>query len=513
MQIRLSPRIFFRICVLITLFLLVAVMPVSAYVVRQNITQGATIFIGESGLNLTAAIANGVYYDPAGSNNPAKTSGDKINPSVGWWASAATISTTSPTLGAVTLTGINDFTVSPSVFGVGIGNWYLINKSTGFANIPAVFTVADPTLGLSIWDFGSNTTTVNNVASGKSVVQGEYLGFKIVTNQWQALGGGWDGPRRWSQSPSWTTGMSDTGRWIQMNNASEGYIDITVKDTSGTTLTGLLNASTSTGGYYNTLLKQNVSFQSPNWIWGTAPSTYNSYGMLANWSTGATDADGHFAYPTGTYYAYATSKLNSMNDNYKLGGASYTGKTVSAVDNISIISKSDNGVISLSKGWNFISTPFKLESGKNNASIFSDVDLGGRSIYTFNAQTATWKAMSESDTILPLEGIWIYSNSTTGVEISPDTDPLKAPPTKKLYAGWNAIGSTGTNPATARDALFSVYEKWSTLIGFDSDKQISDISIINGGSGIFADTRLMTSTKGYWLFMKSSGGDIAAISS
>ena len=121
--------------------------------------------------------------------------------------------------------------------------------------------------------------------------------------------------------------------------------------------------------------------------------------------------------------------------------------------------------------------------------------------------------MTGTDTIQPLEGIWIYSNSIKDVEISPDTNPLQTPPTKKLYAGWNAIGSTGIYPATTRDTLFSVSEKWTTLLGYNNIEQHPDISVINGGSGIYADTRTLPPAQGYWLFMKSSGGDIAAISS
>ena len=47
--------------VALALFVLVAVMPVSAYLLRgrPNINQGATVFIGEQGLNLTPAVDTG----------------------------------------------------------------------------------------------------------------------------------------------------------------------------------------------------------------------------------------------------------------------------------------------------------------------------------------------------------------------------------------------------------------------------------------------------------------------
>ena len=333
-----TKRLSIALVAIALLFVLMAVMPVSAYNVRQNITQGATIYLGEQGLNLTPIINYASFTNTTG--GPVGT-GDAYTGKVGWWASAAVIGSTSPTI-PYTLTGINNSAVSPSVFGQGIGNWYFVNQSTGFADLPAAFTVADPTLSLDIWDFGSTTATVGLPATGKTVVQGEWLGFKIDTNQFQALAA-----NRYAGQP-YSNGVlvgPYSATLAQWNNATEGYIDITVKDASGTTLTGLLNASTSSSGYYNTLLAQNVSFQNPTWIWGTAASTYNPRFandgptvQYANWSTAATDTNGQNAYPAGTYTAYATSKLNSMNDYYKLGGADYTGKTVSATATVTLVS-------------------------------------------------------------------------------------------------------------------------------------------------------------------------------
>ena len=80
--------------VAVALFVLMAVMPVSA-VVAQNgtvINQGATIFIGEEGLNVTHAL-NQAFYQGTGTcqNNsvPSLTV-------IGWWASAADLYATSP---------------------------------------------------------------------------------------------------------------------------------------------------------------------------------------------------------------------------------------------------------------------------------------------------------------------------------------------------------------------------------------------------------------------------------
>jgi PGF-CTERM protein len=314
-----TKRLSIALVAVALLLVLVTVMPASAYTgVRTNISQGATIYIGEQGLNLTPVINYAGFTNTSG--GPVGTA-DAYTGKVGWWASAAVLGTTSPTI-PYTLTGINNFAVSPSVFAQGIGNWYIVNQSTGFADLPAAFVVADPSISMDVWDFGSSSANVGLPASGKSIVQGEWLGFKIDTNQFQALG------------------LNRNNFPLQLGNVSsnDGYIDITVKDASGTTLTGLLNGSTINGGTAKSIRAQNVSYQNPSWIWGTAPTTTDIPGVLSNWSTGSTDVNGQYAYPAGTYTAYATSKLNAMNDYYKLGGADYTGKTVSAAVTVTLVS-------------------------------------------------------------------------------------------------------------------------------------------------------------------------------
>ncbi len=48
-----------------------------------------------------------------------------------------------------------------------------------------VFSVADPTLSIAVWDFQTRQSDV----TGKSVPQGEHLGFQISTNMYAALDG------------------------------------------------------------------------------------------------------------------------------------------------------------------------------------------------------------------------------------------------------------------------------------------------------------------------------------
>jgi PKD repeat protein len=167
-------------------------------------------------------------------------------------------------------------------------------------------------------------------------------------------------------------------------------------------------------------------------------------------------------------------------------------------------------VIMLKAGWNFISTPKRLSAGNNTAAIFDVVDTAGHSIFLYNASTG-WHAMGTEDEVLPLDGIWIYSNDSIKVVLDFDTDPVQFPPTKQLYAGWNAIGFSDIEPASANDALLSVEDVWTTLIGFDAETQTYEVSIINGATGSHSEEREMNPMEGYWLYVRADG-ELAAIS-
>jgi PGF-CTERM protein len=277
--------------VALAMFALVAVLPVSAvpstpagyYVVAPNINQGATVFIGEQGLDVTNAFVQ------AGASTSTK---------IGWWASAADITNTpfsqSYDFGS---TGKSSFTVGDTFVGY-TGNWYAL--ATNGSAIAPIFNVQDPTLSVNIWDFSQNADVTS-----KSVPQGELLGFKISTNMISAIS---DANLR---NPIYDTAAGD------------GYINVRVKSESGATFTSVLTAD---GGSLG-LSSLNVT-----------RTPYTLGDATANWSTGALNANGQLAYPIGTYTVWAESRLNNMKDNYKNGGVDYTTKTVSQTVTVSLVS-------------------------------------------------------------------------------------------------------------------------------------------------------------------------------
>ncbi len=305
--------------VALAMFVLVAVLPVSAnyngayFIVAPNINQGATVFIGEQGLNVANALATA----------NAGTNGQAGNTKIGWWASAASTSTTPPSqIFDFGPTGAAAFTVGDTFVGY-TGNWYAIGAD-GFAG-PQVFTVQDPTLTVNIWDWSQNADV-----SSKSVPQGEILAFKVSTNMISALDGTITTGHRtpvYGVAGTLSTAPGAIG---------DGYINIRVKDESGATFVSLLNDSVANGGALQTMSALNVT-NSP-YFWGIAPGTVTTPGTPGNWSTGALNANGQQAYAIGTYTAFAESRLNNMKDNYKNGGVDYTTKTVSQTVTVSLVS-------------------------------------------------------------------------------------------------------------------------------------------------------------------------------
>jgi len=457
--------------VAVALFVLIAVMPVSAANQANgnyNGTQidlGATVFIGEDHLNLTHALNAATTVDTAGLRPLQSRNLDNApaNLSIGWWASAAALTTSSPTKTINLLGRYNDFQVAQSDFVGYTGNWYLLNtdgttpqKGTTVYNgggaplvgTPvAVFNVQDPTLSVAAWDFVQNKDV-----TGTSVPQGTHLGVQINTNMYAATYANRNNTKAtmtWTgDAVGWTTSMGimpdgttsswnrnstdyfncskiettypgqlaanvyritnytrgqtivttggdwatfgvntrkqvfywnnsvptttiDDNTWIaknytsdlngvvHMNNvnawdnsqptvqtwtvvgssaitrlipqaaASDGFIDVKVKDESGTTFTQLMLGVQNGAPVLNATTKQFVDKQ-PYYLGSSA----------IYWVTDALDTNNQYAYPVGTYSIWAESKLNYMKDNYKNGGADYTGKTVSATGTITLVSDS-----------------------------------------------------------------------------------------------------------------------------------------------------------------------------
>jgi PGF-CTERM protein len=307
--------------VALAMFMLVMVMPVSAfasvpaghYHVAQNIGVGATVFIGEENLDISNVA-------PDGTN-------------IGYWASAANRVGT-PASKTVRITGASAYTVTYSDYGIGgsIADWYYV-AANGDGGALA-FRVADPTLDVNIWD-----ATISADVTGKSVPKGELLRFGIVTNQYAAL----------------VTNRTP----IYNNSTGDGYLDLKVKTESGAVLTSLYTNTLATS--WARLMSINVTTQP--YTWGqTAGLDLASGGAAAvplfNWTTDAA-IGGQPAYAPGTYTVWVESGLNNMKSKYKdASGADYTGKTISPVRTVTLVS--DTVKITANKDSVVRSKPFSV---------------------------------------------------------------------------------------------------------------------------------------------------------
>ena len=292
--------------VALVMFVLVAAMPVSAAYANVNtsINQGATVFIGEQGLDLTQAQ---LTFANAGSSFWPS--------SIGWWASSANPASSAPTATIPLPDGVNrSLTISYAAFGSYYGPWYVIGAN-GYANTTtgAFINVKDPQLSVDIWDYSQSQAAGGISVSGKSVVQGDFLGFKVGTNMDTAI----NTPLRLANRTPGSSG-ANTREWA----------DIKVKTEQGNTFTKLIQIN-------GTPININGQvIDAPSWLWGGNVAN----GLGGNWSTSANDATGQIAYPAGTYTVTVESKLNGMFDNYQNGGAAYTGKTVSDAKTVTLIS-------------------------------------------------------------------------------------------------------------------------------------------------------------------------------
>ena len=159
--------------------------------------------------------------------------------------------------------------------------------------------------------------------------------------------------------------------------------------------------------------------------------------------------------------------------------------------------------ITLQPGWNFVSTPKRLADGQDTIAVFDGVDTNGRPVLFYNG-TCQWEDLSREDAFRPLDGIWIYSNSTYEIPLSFAAASYSPPPTKYLDEGWNAIGFTGTVPEPAVTTLRTVEMTWANLWGWKAREQAYDASIIRGATGRYGEMRELSPFQGYWIYMNDA---------
>lgn len=287
----------------LVVFVALALLVLPAMADPHVISQGGDIFIGEQGLDITAAIGGATqiaWFAPG--TNPANDAPNDIQ----------------------SIANPAQFFVNPQIFVGETGTWYQWNAG---ARGPAAFIVKDPTLDVKIWD-----STAAKDVTGKSVVAGEKLNFRVDTNMYTIV-----------QRPD-NTGVTP--------------MVIKVKTSDGTVYNQLFQ--TTTVQIPLTSLGVNLS----PWFW---PMGNQSSGW---WQTDVLDQSGNRIYKAGAYSIWVECNANLMRDNYlSPDGTFFTGKTISATRTVTIAS--DTVKIEASKDSVVRGNPFSVTiTGRPNQRYF-----------------------------------------------------------------------------------------------------------------------------------------------
>ncbi len=172
-------------------------------------------------------------------------------------------------------------------------------------------------------------------------------------------------------------------------------------------------------------------------------------------------------------------------------------------DNISYFG---NAWVSLSTGWNILSTPIAPDTGADTWGEYvalGNPDLyihGTNPAYSFNAQTGIFVALTSDYQLEASDAVYVRM---TQADIAPVLySPNISVPSKSLYAGWNLIGLASLESMSVVDALTSVYTVPGDLTGYS---QVVSPSIGGQTAWIYIRNATvepdMQATKGYWVFM------------
>jgi hypothetical protein len=242
---------YYRVLVALLITITFILVPGSASL--GKIYAGATIFVGESNLDISSAL-NGYTM-------------------IAWWPPGADMST-NPVV-TLNVPDPTKFTIDVNNFSGYTGTWYTWGKQP----YNVAFTVIQPQIDLKVWDVDHNTDI-----TGQSVPLTTNITYRIDTNLWLAL--------NYSYRPN-------------MNTADTFYT-VSLTNPKGTLLSQLYTGNL---GAQNTHI---FPFDSNPYI--TSSPYYGA--NLPYWDRNARSTDGSIVYPAGTYTFSVSQNLNDMSDAY-----------------------------------------------------------------------------------------------------------------------------------------------------------------------------------------------------
>jgi hypothetical protein len=232
----------------------------------KKIAAGSTVFIGESDLDITAAM--------------------KTCHSIGWWPSGGNTST--PAVRNVTVKQLNEanglathFNISPQIFDGYTGNWYCEDMKPSFV----IFNVANPRLAIKVWDLDNNEDV-----SGQSIPISANVTYLVETNLFMAL----DYYNRTDLTPA------------------DGIFTVVLTGPSGQKISNIYTGSDGSAGTEIRVFDSNPFI-----------TTASYFGKNMNgWNHRSRNLRGDMIYPAGTYTFVVSQDLNKMKESYAAASVS-----------------------------------------------------------------------------------------------------------------------------------------------------------------------------------------------
>jgi hypothetical protein len=155
--------------------------------------------------------------------------------------------------------------------------------------------------------------------------------------------------------------------------------------------------------------------------------------------------------------------------------------------------------LDLKTGWNLVSIPLTTPQYQYPDypvyCQFSKVDTASHSIWTYDAATRKWVALTKYSKITPLDAVWVYSANNITLLVPGDNSVNLAP--KRLEHGWNLVGYSGySQPAYL--AFSSLRDNWQMLLGYDPVAVRYEKTLFNSDP---SNKEMIPPGKGYFIYM------------
>ncbi len=173
----------------------------------------------------------------------------------------------------------------------------------------------------------------------------------------------------------------------------------------------------------------------------------------------------------------------------------------------------EDSEVYLETGWNFISVPYELDSSADEVGEIFDLSKVSV-VYGWDSATQSWVTMTTTDELEPLNGYWVKMLESDMVSYTYAEPSFPSIPTKTVNDGWEAVGLTWNSPMLVKNALISIDNSYSQLIGWDSVNQKYELPVANtvGGSPMQTDGSDMYPKRGYWIWVTEDTAELAGIS-